>query len=498
MTDEDKQPTGGHEPPAGASTTGTWGELGYTATAKWLVLHKDDKPAAEVFTTSYVAESDGARPVTFVFNGGPGAASAYLHLGLVGPQRVEFPPDGTMPASPPRLVPNEESWLAFTDLVFLDPVGTGFSRVIEPDGKGEDGKPRSKGVESDEYYGVARDLAAMGEAIGRWLSENKRWGSPIFVAGESYGGYRAGRLTRLLQEQSGIALCGTILISPAFEPAYLAATLEGTGDYDIVPWLDYVPTMAAAAAFHGRSRAFPAGTPVEEVQRGAEEFATGDYTTFLARGAAMPADERERTLNRLADLIGLDPEFVARAEGRITVDQFMRQLLRDEQKVVGRYDAAVTSSDPFPGRPNFHGADPTLTGLGAVYTTAINQQLRVNIGVRTDREYRLLNSEVTLAWKDDEAFHYVQSTRGAADDFRYGLAMNPHMRAFITHGRYDLITPYYTTDRLRNLMRLDPGMADRLTVRHFDGGHMFYAWQESRRAFTTAIAEFVATATPRG
>ena len=493
-TEEPKRPDE-HQPPNDASVTSDWNGLDYVATSGWIVLRKDDKPAAEVFSTSYVASgTDRSRPVSFVFNGGPGAASAYLHVGAVGPRRLDFPADGTLPTMPPKLVHNDESWLAFTDLVFVDPVGTGFSRVIpDESGKGDKDKAAGNGLDPKEYFGVRRDLDAMCEFVVRWLSQHDRWGSPVFVAGESYGGYRAGRLTRLLQEK-GVALNGSILISPALEPGALTMHLPGYGDYDVVPWIDIFPTMAASAAFHGRSRVFPAGTPVEEVQRAAEEFATGDYPTLLTRGAAMPAEERQRVLQRYADFTGLDLDYVTRAEGRVRVDQFARELLRDEGKVVGRYDAAITTTDPFPDRDVFHGADPTLTGIGPAYTTAVNQQLRSVIGVETSREYNLLSLDVIMAWKNDEAGHYIEQTHGAVDDFRYGMAMSPHIRAFITHGRYDLMTPYYSTDRLRNLMRLDPSVAERLTVMHFDGGHMFYSWQASREAFTAAIASFMAEA----
>ena len=174
---------------------------------------------------------------------------------------------------------------------------------------------------------------------------------------------------------------------------------------------------------------------------------------------------------------------------------FSRELLRDERKVLGLYDATITASDPFPDRESYAGPDPTLSGIGAVYTTAINRQLRSAIGVDTDREYTLLSFEVNAAWKDDAPAHFFVPPVGATDDFRYGMALNPHMKAFITHGRFDLVTPYYASDRLRNLMRLDPATADRVTVRHFGGGHMFYAWEESRREFAAAIAAFVAGAT---
>jgi carboxypeptidase C (cathepsin A) len=268
----------------------------------------------------------------------------------------------------------------------------------------------------------------------------------------------------------------------------------GWEDYEVVPWIDLLPTMAATAAHHGRSRAFATGAGLEEVLRQAELFATGEYASFLTRGASMPAEERNRVLKRYADIIGLEPAFVTRAEGRVRIGQFARELLRDEQKVLGCYDTTIIATDPFPDRDIFAGAEPTLTGFGTAFTMAVNRQLRSEIGVETDREYKLLNHEVIFAWKNDEAIHYIQQTQGAVDDFRYGMAMNPHMKAFLTHGWYDLMTPYYTSNRLRNLMRLDPSVAGRLTVRHFGGGHMFYTWQQSRQAFTTAVAKFMADA----
>ena len=484
-----------HEPPKGAETSATWRRgrkrIDYDATAKWLVLRKKEKPAAEIFSVSYIASAgEEGRPLTFVFNGGPGASSAYLHMGAVGPKRVDFPADGTLPTMPPRLVDNESSWLSFSDVVFVDPVGTGFSRVIEPEKKeGEKDAKSDDATDPKEYFGYKRDLESLCEFMGRWLSEHGRWGSPIFIAGESYGGYRVARLARMLQETAGIGLNGAILISPALEISSLTPS-----DYDVLPWVERIPTMAAAALHHGRSRAFRKGTSLDRVLRDAEEFATGEYAMFLTRGAALPDKERATILSRLADLIGLDPELVTRAGGRVTIFTFVRELLRDQRKVLGLYDATITSTDPFPDRDAFVWPDPTLAGISPAYTMAVNRMLRSEIGVQTDREYMLLSYEVNTSWKHDSEHHAFQGPPGATDDLRYGMALNPHMRAFVTHGRYDLVTPYFGSDRLRNLMRLDPETADRVTVRHFGGGHMFYAWESSRHDFTDAIATFVADA----
>ena len=496
MSDDEKnEAKSEHQPPAGAEASATWGtgtaSIDYAASAEWLVLRKNDKPAAEIFSVSYVETGgSGDRPVTFVFNGGPGASSAFLHMGAVGPTRVDLPADGSLPKMPPRLVQNESSWLAFSDLVFVDPIGTGFSRVIEPK-KAEDAQDvkDTKGGPHDpkEYFGQKRDLESLCEFMGRWLSNHGRWGSPVVIAGESYGGYRVGRLMRMLQESAGIGLNGAILISPALEITPLSPT-----DYDVLGWIDTLPTMAASAVHHGRSRAFAPGTPLDQVLSEAEEFTTGDYALFLTRGASMPANERDRILTRVSDLIGLPVEMVVRAEGRITIQTFTRELLRDERKVLGLYDATVTVVDPFPDRDSFTGPDPTLSGSASAYTMAVNRLLRSEIGVETDREYMLMSEEVNTTWKMDGELHPLAPPPGATDDLRYGMSLNPHMKAFVTHGRYDLVTPYFASDRLRNLMRLDPQMADRLIVRHFGGGHMFYSWEESRRELSQAIAGFFA------
>src|SRR3954449_7239940 len=265
MSDEERTDSKrDHEPPRGAAATSTWNDIPYTATAKWLVLRKKEKPSAEIFSVSYVADSgDLDRPVTFVFNGGPGASSADLPVGGVGARRLDFPPDGTLPPMPPRLVQNDESWLAFTDLVFVDPVGTVFSRIIDKDRAKKADEKKDAGAETsgagaepdpNEYFGYKRDLESLSEFIGRWLSSNGRWGSPVFIAGESYGGYRVGRLVRLLQETAGIGLNGAILISPALEFEGLSS-----GDYGVLEWVDRLPTMAGAGAHHRPARGVAGG-----------------------------------------------------------------------------------------------------------------------------------------------------------------------------------------------------------------------------------------------
>jgi len=495
-----EKPATEYKAPEGAEVHATWigpdGKvLPYLARAEWLVLREKEKPAAEIFSVAYVQEGAKGRPLTFVFNGGPGAASVYLHVGALGTRRVAFSRAGVPPPPPARLVDNAESWLAFTDLVFVDPVGTGFSRPVEePEAAGrEEKKPEKRKGEDSAFFGLKRDLQSLGEFMSRYLSRYDRWDSPVFIAGESYGGFRVAKLARLLQESCGIGLNGAILISPALEFALLDSS-----DYDLLPWVDTFPTMAAAAAFHGKSGVFAKNTPLAKVLDGAETFATTELATFLAQGAALAKAQRDRMLGRMAKFLGLPAERVARSEGRIPVQAFVRELLKAERLVCGRYDTTITVRDPFPDRDVFEGPDPTLVGIERVFAGGINKRIRAEIGVRTDREYHLLSREVNRAWKLDFERHALESQVGATDDLRYGMSLNPHMKVFITHGCYDLVTPYFSTNRIRNLMKLDAPSARNLTVRHFGGGHMFYTWEASRIEFRDAIAAFYAGALPAG
>ena len=493
-----------HEPPAGAVSQASWsgpdGGLDYTAHASWTVLREADEPVAEMFSVSYLAgpegtEPDADRPVTFVFNGGPGASSAYLHLGALGPQRVSFNDDGTAPPPPSRLVPNEESWLGFSDLVFIDPIGTGFSRLIKAEDKeGSEGGKDATGPDAEKkakrFFAFQRDLDSIGEFIRRWLTAHNRWGSPVFIAGESYGGYRVARLAKLLPEKYGVGLNGVVIISPALEFGLLAPN-----DYSIAAWVDRLPTMAAAAHQNGLGRDQARSASMTKVIAAAEKFATTDYVAFLTQGASMPAKKRDQVLTRFADLTGLDRDLVERAEGRIPIHVFVREL-RGGGEVVGLYDASMVSGNPFPDRDGMTWPDPTLSGIERIFAAGAHQQIRSVVGVDTDREYLLLSHEVNSSWGDDGAEKsWVSPPQGAVDDLRYALALSPHTRYFLCHGRFDLVTPYHSSDRLVNLMRLRESDAGRITTQHFLGGHMFYTWTESRRAFRDAMVAFYREAT---
>lgn len=472
-----------YEKPEGSRSAGSVatpeGEISYAAAADWMVLRENEKPVAEIFHVAYLADAPGAeRPLTVVFNGGPGAASAYLHMGALGPQRVLFGDYGVPGAPPVTLTENAESWLGFTDLVFVDPVGTGFSRGVadpEADKKQDPGK---------EFWKLERDLASLGEFISRFLSLYKRWDSPIFLAGESYGGFRAAKLARLLQERYGVGLNGVTLISPALEFALL-----DTSDYDLLPWIDVLPSMVAAAVHHGKATATTGGGSVADLLKSAEEFATSIAPPLLLRGEMLSESGQSDAVGAFSKFLGLPANLIENHAGRIAPSLFARELLRDDGLVLGLYDATITTADPFPASESFRGPDPTLRAIERLFAAGINTHLRRDLGISTEREYRLLSMEVNEGWEVDTKRHALQSQLGATDDLRYAMSLNPHMRVRISHGIYDLVTPYFSSNRIAAHMRLKESQ-NALSIRHYRGGHMFYTWKESRESFSSDMRAF--------
>jgi carboxypeptidase C (cathepsin A) len=473
-----------YQPPVGSTQKFTWkpkagSGLRYLATSEWITLRKRDQPAGEVFHTYYRPEkSRTRRPITFVFNGGPGASSAYLHVGALGPQRVYFQPDGNRAPPPAKLVNNQESWLEFTDLAFIDPIGTGFSRVLDTDSTEKDKKDPRKTVDEKEFYQLNRDLDSLGEFIERFLSKHKLWDAPVYLAGESYGGFRTAKLARRLQEKHGVGLRAVIAISPALEWSLL-----NHSDYGVLHTVDGFCTMALAAAFHGRSRVFKKNASIDSMRAKVESFAARELTQALVLGDSHPEAELKKVLSRAADYLGIDEDLVLRAKGRIPFWRFARELLKDKRRVVGIYDAAMTSIDPYPDRESHEAPDPTLAGIEHVFATGINQLLRSQMKLDTDRRYELLSYEVNSAWKRDEQSHAFDLTIGATDDLRFAMSMNPDMKVFITHGYYDMRTPYFSSQRLIEQMKLLPEQRKNLLFKNFFGGHMFYTWEQSRKDF---------------
>lgn len=499
MSDEEtRKPTDGYEAPEGSSKTLQFAlsperSLEVEVRAEWIVLRKKERPAAEMFHVAYLASGAApeSRPVTFVFNGGPGAASAYLHVGAIGPRRIRLEAAGSVPAPPVELVHNAESWLEFTDLVFIDPVGTGFSRIIDRRAGGDAAKNGTNAddstestVDESEFYDLKRDLESLGEFMQRFLSANHRWRSPVFIAGESYGGFRVARLVKLLQQGYGIGLNGAILLSPALEFGVLSSS-----DYDVLPWIDVFPSMALSAFAHERADTKDDSDGLDDFREQVEEFVVRELPLALIDSGEGSEKRRMRGLRKAARLMGLDEDAVVASGGRVRPEYFARNLLRDERRVCGLYDASITVIDPFPDRDTFQGPDPTLAGIERAFTAGINAQLREYLGVSTEREYHLLSYEVNKAWKTSER-DGIAGEVGSVDDLRYGMCINPHMRVLISHGYYDLVTPYYTSKRIAGLMKLEEDVARRLSLINFEGGHMFYTWDESRARFRETVRLF--------
>jgi len=466
------------------------GALQYKAVADWITLRKINRAVAEMFHTAYFLQpGDASRPITFVINGGPGAASAYMHMGAVGPRRVKLGEHGTLPPPPTQVVDNDETWLGFTDLVFIDPIGTGFSRALDQSKKAKEDEEGTGPQENPEFWDIDRDLDSLGEFIRRFLSAHGRWGSPIFIAGESYGGYRVAKLARRLQFGHGVGLNGVILISPAIEVDALTGN-----DYDLTYWLETLPAYAATALHHNKGN--HGGKELEAVLRDAEAFARDDLSRWLAMGDALDPAEVGRIAARMSDLIGINAGLLQRANGRIDSTTFVRELLRDERKQCGLYDTSLTTVDPFPDRPTYQGPDPTFAAIDRYYTGAIHQHLLGTLGVESDLDYRLLRLDINGKWKDGRRKHVFEKTQGAMDDLRYGMSLNEHMKVFVCHGYYDLVTPYFHSERLVGLMKLTEEQKERqMRTRHYKGGHMFYSWDASRRAFRDDIKQLYAEAT---
>ena len=453
--------TAGPKLPA-ASTTAHEIDLGtrtlaFEATAGALVLENGEgAPTAEIAYVAYTLETDdpARRPVTFAVNGGPGAASAYLHLGVLGPWLLPLGEDAILPSQPVELVANPETWLDVTDLVFIDPVGTGFSRLI-------DDSDRLR----DRFLSVEGDIDALAAFIRRWLTQNGRLRSPKYVIGESYGGFRGPLLAAQLQTEAGIALSGMTLLSPVLDFGWR----EGDA-HDLLATVAVLPALAAAAMEQAQ-------TFEPEALQAVEDYATGAYITDLLRGP-QDAAAVERLVERVAEITGLAPDLVERFAGRLDRFSFTRELLRDEARLVSPYDTGVASDDPTPWRPWSRSGDPVLDALTAPLTTAMLTHYQDRLEWLPEGRYRLLNENVNRSWDWGDG----RSLPEAASALARVLALDPAFRVLVAHGYTDLVTPYFeSTLVLRQLRGFGP--KERLRQATYPGGHMFYNREASRRAF---------------
>lgn len=503
-TEKKDNPPTPYQAPSRSETehTGVFGRkrLNYKAVADWAIIRKDGRPQAEIFFTYYSLKEKNKRkrPIAFFFNGGPGAASGYLQFGAAGPIRMAMNSDGTYSGPPVQLIDNGESWLPFTDLVFIDPVGTGFSRAVEESRNEREPFRYDKGEKDDssklferadterkDFFRMRRDLDAISECITKILSTFNRWDSPVILVGESYGGFRVAKLMRLIQESWGIPLKAALLVSPA-----ISISDRNYYDHGIASWIDSFPSLGLSAYFHKKSQGHRRGSTHDEVVKRLEDFSRTRYSHFLIAGDALSKKEQEKILIEIAGYLGLSEAFVRRKEGRIAFWNFVQELLRAEQKRCGIYDATTVGINPFPDRDWSPGPDPSEIVSGAL-TAAANIALRSLLGVKTDRTYTLLNYSAFTQWTNDEWKLFLTTQVDAVEEFRYGLAMNPFMQVMVAHGYHDLVTPYFASQRLIDQMKLTREQRQNIHLENYHGGHMFYFHDESRKRFSAAVEKVI-------
>lgn len=423
-----------------------------------------ERPEAEIFHVAYTQKgaNPATRPVTFVFNGGPGGASIYLHLAALGPKTLVTPGDGTFPKSPARLEDNPQTWLDFTDLVFIDPVGTGYSRTLpNPDGTLRDPKP---------YYSVTGDVESFAQFIRQWLTVNKRWSSPKALAGESYGGQRAAALARTLSEFYAINLNWMVLLSPAFSMDL------GSPQYTLVTPMSLLPSYAAIAAHHGKSTV--RNTP--EGFREAEEFALNGYVTGLANLGRMSDAEQAAFFTKVGGMIGIDPDVVAKARGRVPAELFATQLLGSQNLVIDTYDGSLTTENPKPEKAEMVVFDRTISVLSGLFLAPFMDYVQGDLGYITTRPYIPLSLEVNMAWDRSAKV-------GGPEDLAIALGQNHDLKVIVLSGYYDLNANYLLARYLLEQTVRGKTTRDRLFFANYLGGHMFYLRPQSRSAMTQDV-----------
>jgi carboxypeptidase C (cathepsin A) len=460
---DDAGGNGFHLPPFPAdarvtqSATANGRTLKYTVTVGSLPV-RDAKGVITgevVFTAYTMAGKD--RPVTFALNGGPGASSVYLNLGAIGPKKVNFGVEGDKPSDPATLHDNPGTWLGFTDLVFIDPIGTGFSRALVDD------KEATK-----QFYSTDSDIKYLSRIVYDWLLKNGRMTSRKYLVGESYGGFRGPRITDYMQTQLGVAMNGVVLMSPYLDPA--ASDDENVSP---LPWMQTLPSIAAAHLEREHKLTAEAMAPIIEYTR-------GEYASDLMRGRSDP-QATERVVKKVTELTGLDPLFVKRSGGRIETQAYLREVYRAEGRLGSRYDSNVTAWDPFPYAPHQQTGDPILNGIIAPTTSAMVNFVTQTVGWKYDGRYNALSYEVNKLWHEDD-----DAREGSVSQLREAVANDPGLRVLIAHGWDDLSCPFMASVLIVDQM---PAMGDptRVQVKSYPGGHMFYARADSQAALTSDV-----------
>jgi carboxypeptidase C (cathepsin A) len=449
--------------------------LHYTATTGLMPLKNTDtgEVEAHIFYVAYTLDGQTAehRPLTFSFNGGPGSASVWLHMGAIGPKRVRMQPDGRMPPPPYQLVDNEYTWLDQTDLVFIDPVGTGYSRAVKRD-------------QTKNFIGLRNDIASVGEFIRLYLGRSERWSSPLFMVGESYGTTRAAGLSGYLFEH-GIAFNGIMLISSILN----FQTADSSPGNDL-PYPLFLPTFASAAWYH-KKLSPELEQNFDKLRAEVEQWAAGPYTEALAKGDRLTPQERQDVIDHLARYTGLSKTYIDQCDLRVDEPHFTRELLRDKHETVGRLDSRFTGTS----RSNVEetqGNDPSMSAIRPPYTAMFNQYVRTELGYKSDQEYYILGG----GFRFDE-WDWGIRTGGfpdTAQSLKDAFDKNPFMKLFVGSGYFDLATPYFATQYTLNHMSLNDDQHKRVSLGYYGAGHMMYIQDSSLGELKKDVAAFMANA----
>ncbi len=456
-------------------------EIEYTVTTGTIVLKEEtadrekefegEKAKAEFFFVAYTKTEQAEpakRPITFSFNGGPGSSSVWLHLGLLGPRRVLMEYDGGLPKPPYQLTNNEFSLLDQTDLVFIDPVSTGYSRPAE-------------GSKAREFHGFKKDFQSVGDFIRLYTSRYGRWLSPKFLIGESYGTTRAAALSGYLLERHGLYLNGIMLISSVLN----FQTLEFSPGNEL-PYALFLPSYAATAWYH---RALRTRKPLEKLLTEVEQFAINEYAPALMKGDTLPLRERKNIIKKLTEFTGLSAEYIERSNLRIVDMRFFKELLRSRGRTVGRLDSRFLGIDRDTLGDSIAN-DPSFTNIIGPYTATFNDYIRSELKFEKDIPYEILNEKV---WPWSYAEHENQFVY-VAETLRQTMSVNPHMKIFIANGYYDLATPYFATEYTVSHLGLDESLQDNIEMGYYEAGHMMYIHTPALEALKIDLANFISKA----
>ncbi|HRJ89570.1 MAG TPA: hypothetical protein PLN05_10210 [Pyrinomonadaceae bacterium] len=447
-------------------------QLNYTVTTGFMPIRNavSGETEGRIFYMAYALDGVAdkkTRPLMFSFNGGPGSASVWLHLGALGPKRVKMLDDGMMPPPPYELVENDHSWLDLTDLVFVDPVGTGYSRAAKPEF-------------ASKFFSVNGDIDANGEFIRMFLGRNERWASPLYLVGESYGTTRVAGLANHLFER-GIGLNGVALVSMVtnFQTIRFA-------DNNDMPLVMMLPSYAATAWYHKALAPSMQSKPLTELLREVENFATREFAPALLRIDRLSKQERNELLEKFSSYTGLSRTFIENQNFRVELGEFNKELLRGRKRTTGRLDSRFLGFDRDSGGtgPEF---DPSMTAIRTPYTATFNDYVRRDLGFKSDLEYYILGGGITSPWNWNTNNGYADTTGALSSAMR----KNPYMKVFLASGYYDMATPYFASDYTMSSMQLDQALRSNITTEYYEAGHMMYIEKNSLVKLKNDITAFI-------